>query len=116
MSQPVDKQELRRRAERASNPCEGESLKSCANIDALYRVGFASLATPAAIIELLDELEACKADAERYRWLREQEAERGVSVVHIREWLTPAACLAVTYVDGSFVDCAIDKAMENKDG
>jgi hypothetical protein len=114
----IDKQELRLRADRASKPCQGESLEICANIDALYRVGFASLATPAAIIALLDELEACKADAERYRWLREQEAEHGVSVVSISQWLSAATCVAVTFVDGSFVDYEIDKArgMDGKDG
>lgn len=61
----IDKQELRLYAERASKPYAGRDLAESASIDALYRVGFSSLATPAAILALLDELEACKADAER---------------------------------------------------
>ena len=55
-----------------------------------------------------------KRDAERYRWLREQEAERGVSVVNINQWLSAATCVAVTFVDGSFVDHAIDAAMQEQ--
>lgn len=67
------------------------------------------------VLALLEELEACKADAARYRWLREKEAERGVSVVSIGKWLSGATCTAVTFVDGSFVDYAIDKAMGIRD-
>lgn len=57
------------------------------------------------------ELEGLRQDAGRYRWLREQEAEHGVSVVSISQWLSAATCVAVTFVDGSFVDHAIDAAM-----
>ena len=53
-------------------------------------------------------------DALRYRWLREQEAERGVSVININQWLQPAVCVAVTFADGSFVDHAIDAAMQSE--
>lgn len=59
----IDKKELRLYAERASKPCKGETLESCANMDALYQLGFRSRATPLVVIDLLDELE--KVDADR---------------------------------------------------
>ena len=66
------------------------------------------------VLTLLAERAELLRDAERYRWLREQEAEHGVSVVNISQWLSAATCVAVTFVDGSFVDYAIDKAMQSE--
>lgn len=55
--------------------------------------------------------EAVRKDAERYRWLRNQEAEHGVSVLNVGSWPLPATCIALTYPDAEAVDAAIDAAM-----
>ncbi|TLX52770.1 hypothetical protein DN824_21925 [Stutzerimonas nosocomialis] len=49
-------------------------------------------------------------DARRYRWLREQEAERGIAVVCITGWERAATCWATTY-DPDDLDAAIDTTM-----
>lgn len=60
------------------------------------------------------QVEAMRGDAERYRWLREQEAERGLSVVNISGWERAATCWATTYPDPESLDAAIDAALQAK--
>lgn len=67
------------------------------------------------IMALLAERTELKRDAERYRWLREQEAERGISVVSIGVWERAATCTATTFPDPSSLDAAIDAAMQSED-
>lgn len=50
-------------------------------------------------------------DAARYRWLREQDAEKGIAVLNITGWERAATCLATTYPDAASLDDAIDAAM-----
>lgn len=75
---------------------------------------FIAAANPSTILSLLDELEACRKDAERYRWLRNQEAEYGISAVFISGWERAATCWATTYPDARDLDAAIDAAMQEQ--
>lgn len=64
------------------------------------------------------EVEALRPDAERYRWLREQDAERGIAAVHITGWERAATCWATTFAPED-LDAAIDEeraAMAAKEG
>ncbi|WAX22770.1 hypothetical protein MAJJADAN_00008 [Pseudomonas phage Amjad_SA] len=56
------------------------------------------------------------AKAERYRWLREQEAEQGLAVLHVSGWERAATCWATTYPDAELLDAAIDAAMAKEGG
>lgn len=72
MSGLTDRELLRRLAHDASeNEMGWLEPKNLRKIMVEDWVTYIIKATPNAIIELIDELEACKADAERYRWLKE---------------------------------------------
>ena len=92
----------------------GFVLAICEGPDKLKNAEYMANASPLVIRALLAERAELLRDAERYRWLREQKAEHGVSVVNISQWLSAATCVAVTFVDGSFVDHAIDAAMQSE--
>lgn len=90
----------------APEPAEGSKANAA----------FIAAANPSAILSLLDELEQYRKDAERYRWLREQEAEQGLAVLHVSGWERPATCWATTYPDAELLDAAIDAAMAKEGG
>lgn len=117
----VDKKELRRLAEVIVS--KGPRQDECTRVMTVE---------PSAILSLLDELdekdraidlwsqkaqrisdelEQYRKDAERYRWLREQEAEQGLAVLHVSGWERAATCWATTYPDAELLDAAIDAAM-----
>jgi hypothetical protein len=75
---------------------------------------FQAKASPSTILSLLDELEACRKNDARYRWLRNQEAEYGISAVFISGWERAATCWATTYLDARDLDAAIDAAMQEQ--
>lgn len=68
-------------------------------------------ATPEAILALIAENDALRKDAKRYRWLREQEAERGVCIINVGEWTAGATCIATTFHSAEFADEMVDAAM-----
>lgn len=66
------------------------------------------------IDRLKAENEALRKDAERYRWLREQEAERGLAVLDVGRWEKPATCIALAFPSAEELDAAIDHAMSKE--
>lgn len=61
------------------------------------------------------EIQALRKDAERYRWLRDEEDDGGVCVVRIDYWCDEYIGQARCEVyGGEFLDKAIDAAMEKK--
>lgn len=63
----------------------------------------------------MTEQELLELDARRYRWLREQEAEEGISIVNIGLWTAAATCIATTYPDSNCLDQAIDDAIKKEE-
>lgn len=60
-------------------------------------------------IEMRAERDALRADAERYRWLRNNgETERGVMVLCVTGWEKPATAWATTFPDPETLDACID--------
>lgn len=59
-------------------------------------------------------IERLTPDAARYRWLREQEAERGVCIINVGEWTAAATCIATTFHSAEFADEMVDAAMSQE--
>ena len=49
--------------------------------------------------------------ARRYQWLREREAEEGIAIIIVDEWIKPATAFVVTFSRPEDVDRAIDAEM-----
>jgi len=78
-----------------------------------FRDGVASKAEPCDGCFMV-EAEALRKDAARYRWLREQEAERGVCIINVGEWTAGATCIATTFHSAEFADEMVDAAMNKE--
>lgn len=65
--------------------------------------------------QLRAEVEALRNDAERYRWLREQEAKDGIAVLPVGRWNMPALLCTTPFDSPEMVDSAVDAAMSAKE-
>ncbi|WP_417786720.1 hypothetical protein [Stutzerimonas xanthomarina] len=63
---------------------------------------------------LLAERDAAQKDAERYRWLREQEAEDGMAILPIGKWVKPAMLVTTPFDSPEMVDSVIDAALQGE--
>lgn len=50
-------------------------------------------------------------DAERYRWLRERDSQKGVTILSVGEWTAAATCIALTFHSAEEVDITVDAEM-----
>ena len=50
-------------------------------------------------------------DAERYRFLRESDSERGICILNVGSWTAGATCIATTFHSAELVDEMVDDAM-----
>lgn len=50
-------------------------------------------------------------DAERYRFLRESESERGICILNVGSWTAGATCIATTFHSADLVDEMVDEAI-----
>lgn len=74
-----------------------------------FATGETSSRVEAAFSQLYNDWSALKADAERYRWLRNNgETERGVMVLCVTGWEKPATAWATTFPDPETLDACID--------
>jgi|GEM_PF-1562144 len=53
-------------------------------------------------------------DAERYRWLREQEAVDGMAILPIGKWVKPAMLITTPFDSPEMVDSVIDAALQGE--
>ncbi len=67
-------------------------------------------------VSIPEQIRRMAKDAERYRWLREQEAESGIAVLCVGSWEKAATCIATTYPVSDELDTAIDAAMSQEVG
>lgn len=82
---------------------------------------YIAAACPATVLSMIAERDQLKAecaslrkDAERYRWLRAQEAEHGVCIINVGEWTAGATCIATTFHSAEFADEMVDAAMSKE--
>jgi len=61
---------------------------------------------------ILAEQDALRKDAERYRWLREQEAVDGMAILPIGKWVKPAMLITTPFDSPEMVDSVIDAALQ----
>ncbi|MCP1116998.1 ead/Ea22-like family protein [Robbsia andropogonis] len=73
---------------------------------------YIAVANPSTILELLDELEALKEDAKRYRWLRDQD-ENSLYFIACGDTGTWGEC-GHSSVYGKYADSVIDAKLEQK--
>lgn len=50
-------------------------------------------------------------DAERYRFLRDTDSERGICIINVGSWTAGATCIATTFYSAEHVDEMVDDAM-----
>lgn len=79
------------------------------NAEAYYRA-----ANPAAVLELIAEIEALRKDAERYRWLRDDSIDPG-AVIDKKVGVSSGGYPIWEYRSGDDLDSAIDSAMSKGD-
>lgn len=74
-----------------------------------FATGETSSRVEAAFSQLYNDWSALKADAERYRWLRDNgETERGIMVLSVTGWERPATAWAITFPNPEGLDACID--------
>ena len=65
--------------------------------------------------DVLADCEALRLDAERYRWLREQEAlEGGIAILPVGLWVKPAMVCTTPFNSGEMTDSVVDAAMSKE--
>lgn len=65
--------------------------------------------------DVLADCEALRLDAERYRWLREQEAlEGGIAILPVGLWVKPAMVCTTPFDSGEMTDSVVDAAMSKE--
>jgi hypothetical protein len=71
-------------------------------------------ATPDALSALLAEMASLRADAERYRHLRNRSNDCGLCTVMVDGWSEEYSCQAIIrdVLDGTYLDAAIDAAID----
>lgn len=63
------------------------------------------------------EIEALRKDAERYRWLRDQEALEGaIAILPVGVWVKPAMLCCIPFDSGQTTDSVVDAAMSKEAG
>lgn len=66
-------------------------------------------------VEIFSVISKLRMDAERYRWLREQEAlEGGIAILPVGLWVKPAMLCATPFDSGEMTDSVIDAAMSKE--
>lgn len=53
-------------------------------------------------------------DAERYRFLRDSDSERGICILNVGSWTAGATCIATTFHSAELVDEMVDDAMSKE--
>ncbi|TWI48027.1 hypothetical protein IQ22_04220 [Pseudomonas duriflava] len=103
---------LREEVERLSNALEVEKRSLQCEVNRRNQYAMESNELDRQLDETIAECDALKADAERYRWLRDNgETERGIMVLSVTGWAQPATAWALTFQDPDVLDACIDDEM-----